>query len=318
MIAGEGHLAAARHIVRFCATDSEFTHRAGSYLRDALSQDGAAVAITTAPHRRAVGNWLADAGVDVAAARSEGRYLDLDARETLARFTTGGRPDRRLFQREAGALVRAAGRAGRGVHAFGEMAALLWDDGDLGAALELERLWNELARTRPVSLCCAYAASSVAGHGRFLEFARMCQLHDEIASSPAPAPDPPGVSAVATASRSFTAGPVAPRDARVFVGKTLSAWGVTELANDAALVVTELATNAVVHARSGFTVMVIDRGDTIRVSVRDSVPLPLEPRGALTASPAHGLGVIAALAAGRWGAQPLGHSGKVIWAELAR
>ena len=37
---------------------------------------------------------------------------------------------------------------------------------------------------------------------------------------------------------------------------TLQQWGEAALAYDAAMVVTELATNAVLHARTGFTVTV--------------------------------------------------------------
>src|SRR4030095_1896728 len=43
--------------------------------------------------------------------------------------------------------------------------ALLWAEGKREAALHLEELWNELARTLPLSLLCAYPLSAF-GHER--------------------------------------------------------------------------------------------------------------------------------------------------------
>ena len=54
---------------------------------------------------------------------------------------------------------------------------------------------------------------------------------------------------------------------------TLNAWGAGDLAGDVALVVTELAANAIVHARSAFTVILSVHDDVLRISVRDAVPL---------------------------------------------
>jgi len=42
------------------------------------------------------------------------------------------------------------------VHAFGEMVALLCQDGLFDAAVELEGLWNELAARFRFHLFCAY------------------------------------------------------------------------------------------------------------------------------------------------------------------
>jgi hypothetical protein len=59
------------------------------------------------------------------------------------------------------------------------------------------------------------------------------------------------------------------------------------------------------------------RGGSLRISVRDACPLPAEGRAALMPLPLHGLGAVDALAS-RWGVEPLGRSGKLVWAELRR
>lgn len=40
---------------------------------------------------------------------------------------------------------------------YGEMVNLLWEKGNLSAALRLEQLWNELGKTHSFALHCSYA-----------------------------------------------------------------------------------------------------------------------------------------------------------------
>jgi len=126
------------------------------------------------------------------------------------------------------------------------------------------------------------------------------------------APAPP-------ATRSFPFSRDAPAAARHFAVGQLTRLAATQLADDTALVVTELAANAVVHAHSGFTVALSAHGDTLRISVRDQAPLP-SPRDsgpALCPAPLHGLGAVDAMAT-RWGVTSLGSAGKTVWVDLRR
>jgi anti-sigma regulatory factor (Ser/Thr protein kinase) len=134
------------------------------------------------------------------------------------------------------------------------------------------------------------------------------------------ATDPPdagchGPSAPAAAARSFARSDHAPRDARHFVVDILQQWGEAALAYDAAMVVTELATNAVVHARTDFTVTVTPVADAVRICVRDGRPAPGPDLGDLLAPAAgHGLGLVAAVAR-QWAAEAV-PDGKRVWAEI--
>ena len=95
----------------------------------------------------------------------------------------------------------------------------------------------------------------------------------------------------------------------------LEPWRDEQLAADAALVVTELATNAVLHAGSAFSVSLALSGGAIRISVGDTAPLgPTGVDQQLAAASGHGLGVVAAMAT-RWGVQTA-PSGKAVWADL--
>ena len=52
----------------------------------------------------------------------------------------------------------ASAKAEQPVCVFGEMVWLLWDAGQVNAAIEVETLWNELGHQYPFSLLCAYPA----------------------------------------------------------------------------------------------------------------------------------------------------------------
>ena len=119
--------------------------------------------IATEPHRRAFEAALEAHGVDVGRAKAEGTLLSLDAATTLSEFRGGGKIDHDAFHDVIGGVVRSAAACGRPVRAYGEMVALLWDAGDVLAAIELERLWNELGPELPFTLFCSYPAASVAG-----------------------------------------------------------------------------------------------------------------------------------------------------------
>jgi len=72
-----------------------------------------------------------------------------------------GKPDRVAFDRVIGTVIRRSAEGGRLVHAFGEMVALLWDEGLVSEAVQLEGMWDELGRRSPFSLFCGYRADSV-------------------------------------------------------------------------------------------------------------------------------------------------------------
>ena len=291
------------HVVQFYNDDGELTERVGGYLREAVLDAGVAIVIATPAHRAAFEARLADAGVDVAAAVGRGAYLAFDAEETLGRFMVGGRPDRAGFEEAVGSLIAATARSGAPVRAYGEMVALLWDDGLVGAAIELEALWNELGGRYPFSLFCAYPAQSVAGNGHFDAFNEVCLLHAGIVDASAGAH-----------TRAFPLSATAPADARHFAVDVIGRMGAAHLAADVALVATELAANALAHARSAFTIALSCGDEVVRISVRDeSAP----PESGLPAAPLHGLGAVAALAL-RWGVVPFGDNGKAVWAELPR
>jgi anti-sigma regulatory factor (Ser/Thr protein kinase) len=95
----------------------------------------------------------------------------------------------------------------------------------------------------------------------------------------------------------------------------LRGWGRDDLVDDGTLVVAELATNAILHARSDFTVGLSHSGKSVRVVVGDASaagPAPGNPGPDSVAG--RGLRIVGAIARS-WGHQTVG-AGKLVWAEL--
>jgi hypothetical protein len=101
--------------------------------------------------------------------------------------------------------------------------------------------------------------------------------------------------------------------ARAFVAAVCQQWGLKRPVRLAQILISELVSNAVVHARSGLAVTVRRFGEGIELSVRDdggghvSTTLPEDPRG-------FGLQLVDAMS-DAWGSAPTG-SGKVVWTRL--
>ncbi|MBZ5664424.1 MAG: MEDS domain-containing protein [Acidobacteriia bacterium] len=172
------------HTVRFYADDSFLLDELSRFIGSALVAGDAAIVIATKAHRDALTHRLHSRGFDVSRAIEQGRYIALDAAETLAEFMLDGWPDAALFTQTIGGLqtVAAAALDGRNPHiaAFGEMVALLWAQGNPEAAIRLEQLWNDAAQVYPMSLWCAYPMSSFdrCDHGDL--FQKICAEHSHV------------------------------------------------------------------------------------------------------------------------------------------
>jgi anti-sigma regulatory factor (Ser/Thr protein kinase) len=116
--------------------------------------------------------------------------------------------------------------------------------------------------------------------------------------------------------------PTAVPCARLHAIHVLHEWGLRALAEDVALIVSELITNAidasvVLPERPPITLRLLADEKSLLIEAWDQSPLDLEPRQADADDECgRGLTVVAALSH-RWGWERTGHQRKVVWAELA-
>jgi signal transduction histidine kinase len=171
-------------VVQFYGEDTFLLDELSRFIGTALGAGEAAVVIATEEHRDGLNQRLQACGLDTAKAIGQGRYVTLDAAETLSKIMLHGSPDASSFAAVVSTVIQRVTACTPGeprrVAAFGEMVALLWADGRPEAAIRLEQLWNQFAETHPISLRCAYPLSSFhrEEHGDLL--LKICGEHSAV------------------------------------------------------------------------------------------------------------------------------------------
>ncbi|WP_229429134.1 ATP-binding protein [Massilia sp. ST3] len=181
-----------RHVVRFYHDAATVLAEVAEFLDRGLRGGGAAIVIATPGHLAALRRQLAGFGSpEGRPGWFPGELILLDAAGTLAQFMVGGWPDAGRFEAVVGAAVRRACASGAPVHAFGEMVALLCEQGLYDAAVRLEQLWNELAEACRFSLFCAYPWHLFPTEDQAVNFHRVCCEHDHVCPDGGAAEDGP-------------------------------------------------------------------------------------------------------------------------------
>ena len=172
------------HSIQIYEDSSLFLDQLAELAGSVLGSGGACIVIATDKHRSGLAERLTGWAIDLFQAGRSGRYLALDASETMSRFMVEGWPDRELFCRTIEPVLAQAqastARSPGCVFAFGEMVAVLWQDGRRDAAIELEQLWNETQTHHEFSLLCAYPLSSFANESQNELFRQVCQTHSHV------------------------------------------------------------------------------------------------------------------------------------------
>ena len=174
------------HEVEFYSDDGSFLDGFTGFIEAALRDGKAVIVLATESHRDGLLLTLQARGLDIGALIEEGRYIPLDAADTLSTFMINGSPDPVRFQEAARDLfVRAAKTVNRDlarVAACGECSPLLWAQGNMEAAIRLEHLWDEIAIAHKVDTLCGYSLSSFQGGVGSYAFEKICLAHSAVHS----------------------------------------------------------------------------------------------------------------------------------------
>jgi anti-sigma regulatory factor (Ser/Thr protein kinase) len=289
------------HLVHFYATDTELIDVAGEFLTDGLRAGESCLVVATPNHCRDLQARCDPNG----GARLEGRLILIDAVDTLRLFMADGSPIATDFNAAImGILQRLPADTPRRV--YGEMVGVLWSEGNVAGAINVEALWNALAARMSFSLFCGYP-SSVAFP--LDEVSTIRDLHTSMVGGPPRHID-------AELSQTFVSSTWSLRAARTFVSTTMRTWGFGAVAADAELIASELATNAVSHARSHFSIGLSRHEGQVRIAVGDTDHTPPITRAPSRAGLGGlGLHLIESLATS-WGHE-IDSNGKIVWADIA-
>lgn len=173
------------HEAQFYSDDASLLVGFARFIEAALEAGRAVIVVTTKSHREDLLQRLREQGVDSATAIEQGRYIPLDVNEILGTFMVNDLPDPARFRKVAGDLLAAAIKAAKGerprVAACGECAPTLWAQGNVDAAIQLEHLWDEVAKTCDVDILCGYVLQSFQRERENHIYERICSEHSSVA-----------------------------------------------------------------------------------------------------------------------------------------
>ncbi len=169
-----------RHEVQFYPNDAAFLLGVTCFIEAALKAGNPVIVIATESHRSGLLQRLLASGVDLAAAIEQGLYLPLDVDEALSAFMANDLPDPvrllNLFDDLVSSTTTAATAEHHRVAAFGEIAPTLWAQGKADAAIQVEHITDEFARTRNVDILCGYVLNSLQREQDQI-YERICTEH---------------------------------------------------------------------------------------------------------------------------------------------
>ena len=150
---------AAAHAVRFYRDADALAQIVANTFIRGLQAGHPCLVVAIPDHTALVVRQLQLRGFDPERLRRRGDLVVRDANQELLRFMVDGTPNSTLFFAAMEPLIEliARERPECVVHVYGEMVDVLWKRGDTQAAIQLEILWNDLARRRAFSLLCGYA-----------------------------------------------------------------------------------------------------------------------------------------------------------------
>ena len=174
------------HEAEFYSDDACFLDSFTHFIGGALEAGNAAIVVATESHLDSLLPRLQAQGLDIAAAIEQGRYISLNAADTLSTFMVNDLPDPGRFFTIVGDLLLSAANAAKGeprrVVACGECAPLLWAQGKAEAAIRVEQLWDKIATTYDVDILCGYQSREFHSEKDSHIFQRICAEHSAVYS----------------------------------------------------------------------------------------------------------------------------------------
>jgi hypothetical protein len=172
------------HEVVFYSEEGQLLDRLSQFIADALNEGNAAIVIATESHRHNLVRRLQACGLDIDAAVAQGRYIALDAADTILPFVVNGSIDPGRMLESFGDLIRKTANAAKSEHPrvalFGEGADLLGKRGAVEAMIQDEELCNQLTGRHDLSILCGYSLGNIEGGMDGEVFQRICSKHSTV------------------------------------------------------------------------------------------------------------------------------------------
>jgi hypothetical protein len=168
------------HFVQFYESDDFIIEEVAEYMTHGLRSGDTCMIIATHEHLEGIEKSLSAFSRYFDSAVRDGRFIALDAHDTLARILTNGIPDANKFNSLIGGLLSEAADRGSGIRIFGEIVGVLCSNGRYDQAVFVEDLWNELRRSYKFSLFCGYSMHHLNQREATNRMDEICSGHSHV------------------------------------------------------------------------------------------------------------------------------------------
>jgi DNA-binding NarL/FixJ family response regulator len=179
-------VAGSRHAVQFHANDRHFLDQVSELVGATLRSGEQVVMWTCEATRIGVAGRLQARQMNLAMLAERGQYVELDSAVALSQMMHGEKPDKERLGEIVHGLdrLRLAGPDGprSRLTIFGDTSASLCRNGDFEAALEIERMWNELTGPLPFFTVCSYPTDCFEHSAARNQVLRVCAEHSAVTS----------------------------------------------------------------------------------------------------------------------------------------
>ena len=154
-----GEIAPCDHLIQIYENDDVILDCLQGFVSSGFNSGDSVIIIATGPHLQALKKRLTKAGYDLRSLIASNQYISMEAEQCLAKFMVHGWPVEHKFTAFVNDVVSKARGEHDKMRAYGEMVAILWEQGHSGATVQLEHLWNFFCTREAFCLFCAYPRS---------------------------------------------------------------------------------------------------------------------------------------------------------------
>ena len=151
----------SQHLVQCFESTDALIEGVSAFLGRGLLQGDSALVVMELAQWNAVAAKLTGRGVLLTEAIAGGELTVLDATRTLQRIMLHGAPSRGLFEEAVGRTVRQICSGGTQLRVYSDVVNLLLNEENFRGALELEKMWSDLAKEESLTMLWAYSPATL-------------------------------------------------------------------------------------------------------------------------------------------------------------
>jgi CheY-like chemotaxis protein len=172
------------HAVQLHPDDLSYLDTVGEIVETTLRSGDPVVIVTTEATRAGITRRLQACHLNVSALIERRQYLEHDSPFILSLLVKEGRVDEARLQQYADDFDRfrlsAPGGSGGRLTIVSDVAISLCRNGDFEAALDVERIWNELTGALPFFTVCSYPSDCFEKPAAGDQLSRICAEHSAV------------------------------------------------------------------------------------------------------------------------------------------